>query len=116
MVRPAHGDDKPVSERKALALASCSRRKALPHTLCLAALQTLPCKAEPMVREYASEFELGECWGYNRFFKIADLKTDGYLAAADGLAAGGGGGGGSITLLFQVKPCSSPFVCAGTAL
>lgn len=24
----------------------------------------------PVVREFSSEFEGGECWGYNRFFRI----------------------------------------------
>lgn len=33
----------------------------------------------PMVREYASEFEVGECWGYNRFFRIDDLVDQGFL-------------------------------------
>lgn len=33
----------------------------------------------PMVREYASEFEVGECWGYNRFFRIDDLVAQEYL-------------------------------------
>jgi hypothetical protein len=32
-----------------------------------------------VVREHASEFEAGECWGYNRFCKIADLAAEGYL-------------------------------------
>ena len=35
-----------------------------------------------MVREYASEFEVGECWGYNRFFKIEDLAAEEYLDEA----------------------------------
>jgi len=26
-----------------------------------------------ITREFASEFEPGECWGYNRFFKIDQL-------------------------------------------
>jgi tripartite motif-containing protein 37 len=32
-----------------------------------------------MVREFASDFEAGECWGYNRFFKLESLARDGYL-------------------------------------
>jgi hypothetical protein len=24
----------------------------------------------PVVREFASDFEANECWGYNRFFRI----------------------------------------------
>jgi tripartite motif-containing protein 37 len=30
-------------------------------------------------REFSSEFETGECWGYNRFFKIDLLDKEGYL-------------------------------------
>jgi hypothetical protein len=26
-----------------------------------------------VTREFTSEFENGECWGYNRFFKIENL-------------------------------------------
>jgi len=25
---------------------------------------------ESIVREFASDFEVGECWGYNRFYRI----------------------------------------------
>jgi len=32
-----------------------------------------------MVREFASDFEIGECWGYNRFFRLDLLETDGFL-------------------------------------
>lgn len=32
-----------------------------------------------VIREFASDFESGECWGYNRFFKIEFLEKDGYL-------------------------------------
>jgi len=30
-------------------------------------------------REFASEFETGECWGYNRFYKIEMLEKEGFL-------------------------------------
>lgn len=36
-----------------------------------------------VVREFASEFESGECWGYNRFFKIELLREEGYLSDDD---------------------------------
>jgi len=36
-----------------------------------------------VLREFASEFETGECWGYNRFFKIDMLEKDGYLLPDD---------------------------------
>ncbi|KAG1714255.1 E3 ubiquitin-protein ligase TRIM37 [Nymphon striatum] len=32
-----------------------------------------------IIREFASEFEVGECWGYNRFFRLDLLDTEGYL-------------------------------------
>ncbi|KAL1140618.1 hypothetical protein AAG570_000548 [Ranatra chinensis] len=32
-----------------------------------------------IVREFASDFEIGECWGYNRFFRIDLLASEGYL-------------------------------------
>ncbi len=32
-----------------------------------------------IVREFASDFEVGECWGYNRFFRLDLLATEGYL-------------------------------------
>ena len=44
-----------------------------------------------MVREYASNFEAGECWGYNRFFKCDDLADEGFLE------------NDSLTLLFHVR-------------
>jgi len=47
-----------------------------------------------IVREFASDFEVGECWGYNRFFRLDLLATEGYLnTEAD-----------SLTLRFQVRP------------
>ena len=36
-----------------------------------------------VLREFASEFENGECWGYNRFFKIDLLEREGYLGDKD---------------------------------
>ncbi|KAH8866430.1 E3 ubiquitin-protein ligase [Schistosoma japonicum] len=32
-----------------------------------------------IVREFASHFEVGECWGYNRFFRLDLLVSEGYL-------------------------------------
>merc|ERR1719341_3120892 len=45
-----------------------------------------------IVREFASDFEVGECWGYNRFFRLDLLASEGYLS------------GDSLTLKFQVRP------------
>ena len=30
-------------------------------------------------REYASDFEVGECWGYNRFYRIDLLEEEGFI-------------------------------------
>ena len=46
-----------------------------------------------MVREFASEFEVGECWGYNRFYRIDLLQSEGYLNPEND----------SITLKFFVR-------------
>ena len=32
-----------------------------------------------VVREFASDFEVTECWGYNRFFRLDLLASEGYL-------------------------------------
>ena len=32
-----------------------------------------------VIREFASDFEVGECWGYNRFFRLDLLASEGYL-------------------------------------
>lgn len=42
--------------------------------------------SQMVIREFASDFETGECWGYNRFFKISLLKEQGYLSDSDTLA------------------------------
>ena len=42
------------------------------------------------MREFASDFEVGECWGYNRFFRLDLLSSEGYLS------------NDSLTLKFQV--------------
>mmetsp|Transcript_41801 Transcript_41801/g.63865 ORF Transcript_41801/g.63865 Transcript_41801/m.63865 type:complete len:88 (+) Transcript_41801:2547-2810(+) len=46
-----------------------------------------------VVREFASEFEVGECWGYNRFYRIDLLEREGFLNPVDD----------SITLKFYVR-------------
>ncbi|XP_059144246.1 E3 ubiquitin-protein ligase TRIM37-like isoform X1 [Physella acuta] len=47
-----------------------------------------------IVREFASDFEVGECWGYNRFFRLDLLANEGYLKPeAD-----------TLVLRFQVRP------------
>ncbi|KAL4221363.1 Tripartite motif containing 37 [Mactra antiquata] len=47
-----------------------------------------------IVREFASDFEVGECWGYNRFFRLDLLATEGYLDTELDF----------LTLRFQVRP------------
>ncbi|XP_026831240.1 uncharacterized protein LOC105284425 isoform X2 [Ooceraea biroi] len=47
-----------------------------------------------IVREFASDFEIGECWGYNRFFRLDLLATEGYLNTELD----------TLKLRFQVRP------------
>lgn len=39
--------------------------------------------AKNIIREFASDFEVGECWGYNRFFRLDLLANEGYLNRAN---------------------------------
>ena len=41
--------------------------------------QTAKDSSKNIVREFSSEFEVGECWGYNRFFRLDLLAPEGYL-------------------------------------
>lgn len=45
-------------------------------------------------REFVSDFEIGECWGYNRFFPLDLLATEGYLNTEKD----------TLELRFQVRP------------
>lgn len=47
-----------------------------------------------ILREFASDFEIGECWGYNRFFRLDLLATEGYLNTELD----------TLILRFQVRP------------
>ncbi|XP_064612300.1 E3 ubiquitin-protein ligase TRIM37-like isoform X2 [Liolophura sinensis] len=47
-----------------------------------------------IVREFASDFEVGECWGYNRFFRLDLLASEGYLSTEND----------TLILRFQVRP------------
>ncbi|GFO08938.1 E3 ubiquitin-protein ligase trim37 [Plakobranchus ocellatus] len=47
-----------------------------------------------IVREFASDFEVGECWGYNRFFRLDLLANEGYLLPESD----------TLVLRFQVRP------------
>ncbi|CAL1537711.1 unnamed protein product [Lymnaea stagnalis] len=47
-----------------------------------------------IVREFASDFEVGECWGYNRFFRLDLLANEGYLKPESD----------TLVLRFQVRP------------
>lgn len=49
--------------------------------------------AKIIQREFVSDFEIGECWGYNRFFRLDLLKDEGYLNEHD-----------SLELRYQVRP------------
>jgi len=47
-----------------------------------------------IIREFASVFEVGECWGYNKFFLLNDLITEGFLDTNND----------TLILRFQVRP------------
>ena len=47
-----------------------------------------------IVREFASDFEVGECWGYNRFFLLDALISEGFLDTESDI----------LILRFQVRP------------
>lgn len=32
-----------------------------------------------VLRKFTSNFEIGECWGYNRFFRLDLLNSEGFL-------------------------------------
>ncbi|OQR68337.1 E3 ubiquitin-protein ligase TRIM37-like [Tropilaelaps mercedesae] len=49
-----------------------------------------------IVREFSSEFEVEECWGYNRFYRLDLLAAEGYLNPEND----------SLVLKFQVRPPS----------
>lgn len=53
-----------------------------------------PDSSKNIVREFASDFEVGECWGYNRFFRLDLLANEGYLNTAND----------TLILRFQVRP------------
>ena len=45
-----------------------------------------------IIREFASDFEVGECWGYNKFFPLEALTIEGFLES------------NMLILRFQVRP------------
>ena len=58
--------------------------------------------SKSIVREFASDFEVGECWGYNRFFRLDLLASEGYLDTIRD----------TLILRFQViKKTSQSFSC-----
>ncbi|VVC25902.1 Hypothetical protein CINCED_3A003233 [Cinara cedri] len=48
--------------------------------------------AKDVLREFTSDFEIGECWGYNRFFRLDLLNHEGFLQQD------------SLILKFSVRP------------
>jgi len=36
-------------------------------------------KSKNVLREFTSDFEIGECWGYNRFFRLDLLINESFL-------------------------------------
>ncbi len=51
-------------------------------------------RGENIVREFASDFEVGECWGYNRFYKMDYLEREGFLDRDDD----------SLIMQFYIRP------------
>ena len=47
-------------------------------------------------REYSSDFEIGECWGYNRFYRIQGIIEEGFIHPDNG----------TLTLEFFVRASS----------
>jgi len=47
-----------------------------------------------IIREFSSDFEVGECWGYNKFFSLDALTTDGFLDTNND----------TLIIRFQVRP------------
>lgn len=41
--------------------------------------QLNPDSSKNVLREFTSDFEIGECWGYNRFFRLDLLNNEGFL-------------------------------------
>jgi tripartite motif-containing protein 37 len=60
-----------------------------------------------IVREFSSDFEVGECWGYNRFYRIDLLEREGFLSPSssqeDSLIGNPPTPGDSITLKYYVR-------------
>lgn len=54
-----------------------------------------------LVREFTSDFNPGECWGYNRFILLEKLTEEGYLEENED----------RLVLKFAVRPCSYRQIC-----
>jgi tripartite motif-containing protein 37 len=53
-----------------------------------------------VTRQFSSDFEVGECWGYNRFYRIDQLEPEQYLNDDD-----------SILLKFYVRAPTYSQLC-----
>ena len=59
-----------------------------------------------VVREFSSDFEVGECWGYNRFYRIDLLEREGFLSPIEESQNNINGNivpGDAITLKYYVR-------------
>jgi tripartite motif-containing protein 37 len=62
-----------------------------------------------VVREFSSDFEVGECWGYNRFYRIDLLEREGFLTPLSTnedtrqIGSSSSAPGDSITLKYYVR-------------
>lgn len=52
-------------------------------------------------REFSSDFSNGECWGYNRFYKIENLEKEGFIENSTG----------NIMIRFYVRPQTYGQMC-----
>ncbi|KAL9649959.1 hypothetical protein ABK040_003078 [Willaertia magna] len=53
-------------------------------------------ESKSIERAFASVFEIGECWGYNRFYRISELITNGFVDPNEDI----------LTLNFFVRPAT----------
>ncbi|XP_062545141.1 uncharacterized protein LOC134211846 isoform X2 [Armigeres subalbatus] len=60
-----------------------------------------PNSSKIIQREFVSDFEVGECWGYNRFCRLEALAEEGYLNTIND----------TIELRFQVRPTTFYHKC-----
>lgn len=53
-------------------------------------------RSSPISREHVDDFVIGECWGYEKFFRIDKLRSEGFVSDASP----------NLTISFSVRPSS----------